>query len=139
MVTLLISCVVLAAVGLAFATHGLTGELTTRGACRDLAGFFGLALLGAALLGAGWYWTLPVLAAMVPLICLPRDGLAGLLTWPLKSDQSSGATATALTLLITRFFSLAMMGTQPATAEGGFACTPYRPNLPRTRRSLFHG
>jgi hypothetical protein len=107
--TLLIGCFVVAAFGLALATHGLTGELTTRGACRDLAGFFGLALIGAALLGAAWFWTLPVLAAMVPMIGLPGDGLTGLLTWPLRSDQSPGAMAIALALLITGFLSLAVM------------------------------
>lgn len=106
--TLLISCFMLAAVGLAFATHGLTGDLTTPGACRDLAGFFGLALLGAAFLGAAWFWTLPVLAAMVPMIGLQDGGLVGLLTWPLRSDQSTSATATALTLLTAGFLGLAM-------------------------------
>ncbi|MEO6501451.1 MAG: hypothetical protein ABIQ09_06015 [Jatrophihabitantaceae bacterium] len=103
--TLLISCLVLAAVSLAFATHDLTGELTARGACRDLAGFFGLALIGAAFLGAAWFWTLPVLAAIVPMIGLHDGGLVGLLTWPLRSDQSTSATA--LTLLIAGILGLA--------------------------------
>ncbi len=106
--TLLISCFVLAAVGLAFATHGLTGDLTTPGACRDLAGFFGLALLGAAFLGTAWFWALPVLAAMIPMIGLREGGLVGLLTWPLRSDQSTSAAATALILLTAGFVGLAM-------------------------------
>jgi hypothetical protein len=106
--TLLLSCFVLAAIGLALATHGLTGDLTTRGACRDLAGFFGLALIGAAFLGAAWFWTLPVLAAMIPMIGLQGDGLVGLVTWPLRSDQSTSATVTALTLLTAGFLGLAM-------------------------------
>jgi pimeloyl-ACP methyl ester carboxylesterase len=104
----LLSCLALAALGLALATHDLTGELTTRGACRDLAGFAGLALIGAAFLGANWFWTLPVVAAMVPMIGLRGDGLIGLLTWPLRSDQSSSANAIAVTLLLAGFLSLAL-------------------------------
>lgn len=112
MLTLLLGCFVLAAAGLAFATHDLTGDLTTRGACRDLAGFFGLALIGTAFLGAAWFWTLPVLAAMVPMIGLHDGGLVGLLTWPLGSDQSSSAAVIAVTLLIAGFCGLAMTRTR---------------------------
>jgi hypothetical protein len=105
---LLIGCFALALLGLVLATRNLEGELTTRGACRDLAGFLGLALLGAALLEATWFWTLPVLAATIPLIGLPRDGLVGLLSWPLRSDQSASAAAIALTLLIAGLTGLAL-------------------------------
>lgn len=106
--TLLVSCLILAAIGLALATHDLTGDLTTWGACRDLAGFFGLALIGAAFLGATWFWTPPVLAAMIPMIGLRGDGLVGLLTWPLREDRSATAAATALILLAAGFCGLAI-------------------------------
>ena len=105
---LLAGCLALATVGLAVATHSLTGELTTRGACRDLAGFLGLALLGAAVLGAVWFWILPVLAAMIPMLGLHGAGLVSLLVWPLRSDQSSSATVTALVLLVVGFVALAV-------------------------------
>ena len=107
LLTFLVGCFVLAMVGLAVATHGLTGDLTTRGACRDLAGFFGLALIGATFLGASWFWTPPVLAAMVPMIGLRGHGLVDLLTWPLQPDQSPSAAALAVILLVAGFACLA--------------------------------
>jgi hypothetical protein len=122
-VTLVISCFAVAALGLAVATRDLTGDLTSRGACRDLAGFAGLALIGAVLLGSAWFWTPPVLAAMFPMIGLRGDGLIGLLTWPLREDQSTSAAATALILLAAGLCGLALA---PPGTRGSGPSSPLR-------------
>jgi hypothetical protein len=105
--TVLLIAFILAAIGLATATYNLAGDLTSWGACRDLAGFFGFALLGVALLGAAWFWTLPVLAATIPMIGLSGDGLVGLVTWPLRPDRSAGANAVAMLLLVSGIAAVA--------------------------------
>lgn len=114
---LLVSCFAVAALGLAVATHDLSGDLTSWGACRDLAGFLGLALIGAAFLGSTWFWTPPVLAAMIPMIGLQRDGLVGLLSWPLRENRSASAAVTALILLTAGLCGLAI-GRRGMTGSG---------------------
>ncbi|MGI9149852.1 MAG: hypothetical protein ACR2IK_25460 [Chloroflexota bacterium] len=84
-----------ATAGLVTATQNLDGELTTWAACRDLVGFSGLAFIGAALFSAAWYWTLPVLAAIVPLTGLSGHGLVELVTWALRPDDSKPAVVIA--------------------------------------------
>ena len=105
--SILLIAFTLAAIGLASATYNLTGDLTSWGACRDLAGFLGLALIGVALLGAAWFWTLPVLAATIPMIGLSGDGLLGLATWPIRPDRSAGANAVATLLLVSGIAAVA--------------------------------
>jgi hypothetical protein len=62
---------------------------------------------------------LPVLAAMIPMIGLPADGLAGLFSWPLRPDESPGATAIAFGLLMAESFSVAVMDTGESVIRAG--------------------
>jgi hypothetical protein len=104
----LILSLVIAEIGLVLTTGNLTGDLTTWSACRNLAGFYGLALIAAAVLGEAWFWAIPVLAAVIPLTGLTGGGLIRIVTWPLASDRSGLATRSAAALLVVGFLFQAM-------------------------------
>jgi hypothetical protein len=106
-----------AAIGLVAAT-GLTGDQLgpASQAARNAAGMVGLLALGAATLGAGWAWMVPltwtVLAqtALLQLWPPPTTGYQQALTWMLQPTASTSAIVTAVIVGVTGTVTYAVLG-----------------------------
>jgi hypothetical protein len=79
---------------------------------RDAAGLLGLAALGAAVLGAGRSWFLP-LAWTLPALMVPSGGTAvagRVLTWQAQPHDSRAAAVTAAVVAVAGLLAYAVRG-----------------------------
>jgi hypothetical protein len=111
---LTLTCTALAVTALA----GLTATYTVSGAAllRNLAGFTGIALLTAALLGTHVAWTVPL---GYVLYCAGDLDLriSNLSTWPTRPDSDRVATAAAVVLLAAGLAAVTLTGARDRRSE----------------------
>ncbi len=81
-------------------TQHLNGPIGMTAAVRNLAGFTGLALVSAALVGARLSWLLPVASAMTAMTIGSPVNTGFAWDWPVRVDHDYSASVTAFILLV---------------------------------------
>lgn len=102
------------ALALAAASSGAGGVDTSLAFARNLAGYGGLALIGARLLGGGIGWVLPLSYASLTLVFDERSRLG----WPARIPIDSWSLAVAAILLLAGFGLATLLGARITAAEG---------------------
>jgi hypothetical protein len=80
---------------------------------RNLAGYLGLSLLAAWLLGTGIAWAIPMAYATLAFILLPKNPLA----WPARYPLDARSLAIALSLLALGLLAVTLRGTRDRPEE----------------------
>lgn len=84
---------------------------------RDLAGFAGLALLAARLLGSGLSWTAPLVYAAILLVDVGTGVGAPLWAWPLRPGTDGASWSIALVMLATGLALVCSSGTRESVEQ----------------------
>lgn len=83
---------------------------------RNLAGFTGLALLTARVLGSGLSWVVPLGYAVLSLLA-PQPVSAAAWAWPMQAAADQGAAAFALALLLAGVSIIVLSGARAGLPE----------------------
>lgn len=94
---------------LGLSTYGWDGESISVEFVRNLAGFTGLALLGARFLGSGICWIIPLGYGVISLMVESRSRLA----WPREIPADHWSLFVAVTLMVVGLFVVVFRQSRP--------------------------